>query len=158
MRKIRVVIVDDSTPIRKMLSAAIGSDPRFEVVGQAANGTEGLSVIAAMKPDAVTLDVEMPDMNGLEMLTALRKQDKNVVVIMFSTLTERGAAITIAALLAGANEYLAKPTGTSGPQEAIQRIRDDLLPKLAALAGPSVAGAAAPARAPRAAAPVPGLG
>ena len=90
MRKIRVLIVDDAVVVRKMVSDVLAADPVLEVVGTAANGRIGLAKIPQVNPDLVTLDVEMPEMDGLQTLAELRKTYPRLPVVMFSTLTARG--------------------------------------------------------------------
>ena len=89
--RIRVLVTDDSAVMRRLVSEAVQSDPSCEVVGTANNGSDALAKIEALRPDIVTLDIEMPVMNGLETLIPLRKAHPRLPVIMFSTLTERGA-------------------------------------------------------------------
>jgi two-component system, chemotaxis family, protein-glutamate methylesterase/glutaminase len=133
MARIRILVVDDSLVIRKLLSEALSSDSALEVVGVAGNGQIALSQIASLKPDLVTLDVEMPVMNGLETLGVMRKQYPELPVIMFSSLTEHGAAATIEALSTGASDYATKPSGP--PEIAMESIRKELIPKIKALCG-----------------------
>src|SRR5262245_27779521 len=109
MRKIRVLIVDDSTVIRRLLTDALAADPAIEVIGSAPNGRIALSKIPQVNPDLVTLDIEMPELDGLGTLRELRKTYPKLPVIMFSTLTERGAVATLNALSLGASDYVAKP-------------------------------------------------
>src|ERR1700683_3380070 len=135
MSAIRILVVDDSVVIRKLLSDTLSGDHALEVVGTASDGKIGLARIAQLKPDLVTLDIEMPVMNGLETLAALRKLYPKLPVIMFSTLTERGAAATLAALSLGASDYATKPSNTGSPAVAIERIRSELIPKIKALCG-----------------------
>ena len=104
MRKIRILIVDDAVVIRRLLTDEISKDAHLEVVGAAANGRIALAKIPQLNPDLVTLDIEMPEMNGLEALAAIRKQYPKLPVIMFSTLTERGASETLEALSLGASD------------------------------------------------------
>jgi two-component system chemotaxis response regulator CheB len=118
-----------------MLSDTLAADRAFEVVGVASDGRIALAKIPLLKPDLVTLDVEMPVMNGLETLAALRKLYPRLPVIMFSTLTERGAAATLDALSLGASDYATKPSNTGSPAVAIERIRTELVPKIKALCG-----------------------
>ncbi len=106
---IRVLIVDDSTVVRRLVSDALATDPAIEVVGIAANGRIAISKIPQLKPDIVTLDMEMPEMDGLQTLVELRKLDRKLPVIMFSTLTEKGAQSTLDALALGATDYVTKP-------------------------------------------------
>jgi two-component system chemotaxis response regulator CheB len=131
--KIRVLVVDDSVVMRRLLSQAIASDPGLEVAGYAANGRIALGLVNQLAPDIVTLDVEMPVMNGLETLQAMRQAGQRFPIIMFSTLTERGAEATIDALALGASDYVAKPAGMANYNAARDRIQEALLPKIKAL-------------------------
>ena len=95
MAKPRVLVVDDSVVARRLVSSALASDGSVEVVGVAADGRVALASIERLRPDAVTLDVDMPVMDGLETLEAIRERWPHLVVIMFSTYTARGAQITL---------------------------------------------------------------
>ena len=101
MASIRILVVDDSVVIRQMVSQILAEDPEFAVAGVAGDGKIALARIEQLSPDLVTLDVEMPVMNGLETLAEIRKRHPKLPVIMFSTLTERGAGATVEALLLG---------------------------------------------------------
>src|SRR3974377_1906882 len=103
MPPIRVLVVDDSVVIRKVLCEALPTAAEIEIAGSAADGRIALSKIPLLNPDLITLDVEMPGMSGLETLVEIRKLYPKMPVIMFSTLTERGASITIDALSLGAS-------------------------------------------------------
>ncbi len=105
MTPIRILVVDDSVVIRKLLSDTLSGDRALEVVGTASDGRIALAKIPLLNPDLITLDVEMSVMNGLETLAALRKLYPKLPVIMFSTLTEHGAAATLDALSLGASDY-----------------------------------------------------
>jgi two-component system, chemotaxis family, protein-glutamate methylesterase/glutaminase len=133
MAPFRILIVDDSVVVRKLLCEALSSDPQLEVVATASDGRIALAKIAQLHPDLITLDVEMPNMNGMETLVELRKLHPQLPVIMFSTLTERGAAATLDALSLGASDYVTKPIHSSGPTAAIATIQAELLPKIKAL-------------------------
>lgn len=133
MRKIRVLVVDDAVVVRKILSDALSSDPGIEVVGVAANGNIALSRINQLSPDLVTLDMEMPEKDGLETLRDIRALYKDLPVIMFSTLTEKGAVATLDALTLGASDYVTKPSNVGSVTLAIQRVKEDLIPKIHAL-------------------------
>ena len=135
MAPIRILVVDDSVVIRKLLSDTLSEDRALEVVGTASDGRIALAKIPLLKPDLITLDVEMPVMNGLETLAALRKLYPKLPVIMFSTLTEHGAAATLDALSLGASDYATKPSNTGSPAIAIERVRAELIPKVKALCG-----------------------
>ncbi len=133
MRKIRVLIVDDSVVIRRLLSDVLSQDPQIEVLGTAPNGRIALAKLPQLNPDLVTLDVEMPEMDGLETIVELRKVYPKLPVIMFSTLTERGAETTLDALSRGATDYVAKPANIGSVAASIQSVKDQLLPKIHAL-------------------------
>jgi two-component system chemotaxis response regulator CheB len=132
-RRARVLVVDDSTVVRRLLVDALGQDPAIEVVGTAANGKIALQKLVQLTPDLVTLDIEMPDMDGLETLLPLRKSFPKLPVIMFSTLTARGAVATLDALSRGATDYVTKPANVGSVNAAIQCVRDQLVPKIKAL-------------------------
>ncbi len=133
MSRIRILLVDDSVVIRRLLSDTLAADPALEVIATASDGRIALAKIAQLQPDLVTLDVEMPVMNGLETLTELRKLYPKLPVIMFSTLTEHGAAATLDALSLGASDYATKPSNAGSPALAIEAIRAELIPKIKAL-------------------------
>jgi two-component system chemotaxis response regulator CheB len=130
MAGIRVLVVDDSTVVRRLLAELIGAEPDMEVVGTAADGRLAMAKLDQVNPDLVTLDVEMPEMNGLETLAAIRKVRPRLPVIMCSTLTQPAAAATLDALALGASDYVTKPTGAGTRKEAIGRLRDDLIAKI----------------------------
>ncbi len=109
MKPVRVLIVDDSATIRRILTAVLGSDPGIEVVGSAPEPAVARQMIKELNPDVLTLDVEMPNMNGIEFLEKIMRL-RPMPVVMVSTLTQRGAEITLAALERGAVDYFAKPT------------------------------------------------
>src|SRR5579863_6855164 len=129
----RVLIVDDSTVMRSLLRSVLQNGRGFEVVGTARDGESALRLLEEICPDVILLDVEMPVMDGLTTLRALRNRGHKMPVIMCSALTQRGGRVTIEALASGASDYVAKPKGQSGPAEAIQALSRELLPKLAAL-------------------------
>src|SRR5579864_7306278 len=103
-----VLIVDDSVVTRRVLVEGLSSDPSL-VVTTAANGRIALAKVQQVSPDVVILDMEMPEMDGLETLKAIRTMYPRLPVIMFSRFTQRGAAATVEALTLGASDYLAKP-------------------------------------------------
>lgn len=107
---IRVLVVDDSVFMRSMLKGALSQTPGIEVIGSAQNGLEGLKKIQELKPDVVTLDVEMPGLSGLEVLERVMKECP-LPVVMVSTKTQEGAKVTLDALQLGAVDYVAKPLG-----------------------------------------------
>ncbi|MFQ5356027.1 MAG: chemotaxis response regulator protein-glutamate methylesterase [Mariprofundaceae bacterium] len=135
MNKIRVLVVDDAVLVRRMLSDVLNSDADIEVVGVAANGKIALEKIPRLEPDLITLDIEMPVMDGLETLVAIRKAYPRLPVIMFSTLSERGAKISLKALELGANDYVTKPTNTRSISDSQESLRTEFIPRIKALAG-----------------------
>ncbi len=150
MPRIRVLIVDDAVVVRRLVSDALAADDEIEVVGTAPNGRIALQKIPQVNPDVVTMDVEMPELDGIATVRALRQTWPRLPVIMFSTLTERGAAATLDALQAGASDYVTKPANVGSVALAQQRVRDDLIPRIKSLAG-RVALSPAPMRPPVAA-------
>lgn len=133
MRKTRVLVVDDSVVIRRLLVNVLDSDPDIEVVGTAPDGRIALAKIGQLKPDLVTLDIEMPTMDGLQTLPELKASWPKLPVIMFSTLSTRGAESTFKALELGASDYVAKPANVGSVSQALQVVRDELVPKVKAL-------------------------
>ena len=131
--RIRVLVVDDSVVVRRLVTDALSEDPAIEVVGSAANGRLALTKVAQLAPDLVTMDVEMPEMNGIEAVRELRRAGHQMPIIMFSTLTERGAEATLDALVAGASDYVTKPSNTGSLKESLAQVAGQLLPKIKAL-------------------------
>jgi len=131
--RIRVLTVDDSVVVRRLVTDVLASDPAIEVVGTAPNGKIALDKIAQLKPDVVTLDIEMPVMDGLQTIKEIRKIDRRLPVIMFSTLTERGATATLEALSSGASDYVTKPANVGSVGESMESVRQQLIPKIKAL-------------------------
>lgn len=109
MNMLKVLVVDDTIVYRKIVNDVLSAIPGVEVVGTAANGKTALSRIASLKPDLVTLDIEMPEMNGIEVLEHLKKDDSPTSAVMLSTLTTRGSEMTIKALELGAFDFIPKP-------------------------------------------------
>src|SRR5581483_765906 len=134
MSRIRVLVVDDSVVVRKIVCEALDSGPDIIVAGTAATGSIALSKIPQLSPDVVTLDVEMPGLNGIETLKEIRRLYPKLPVIMFSTLTERGAAVTLEALSAGASDYVTKPSNSASLSASIADVRQQLIDKIILLA------------------------
>lgn len=151
MGKIKVLIVDDSAVIRKVLGDLMREDPEIEVVGTASNGKIALAQLEQLKPDVVTLDVEMPEMNGLETVKAMRGSGATLPIIMCSSLTATGASTTLDALALGASDYVTKPSSHGINTREV--VGEDLLRKIKGLAKSSSASARAEpsAASPRAA-------
>lgn len=132
-KPIRVLIIDDSAVMRSLLRMTLAECPGVEVAGVAMEGHAGLAAMEILKPDLVLLDIEMPGMNGLEVLGEIRARSLPVRVMMCSTLTRRGAAITLEALARGAADYVAKPSAQHGVHESMATLGRELLPKIRAL-------------------------
>lgn len=132
-RRTRILIVDDSAVMRSLLRSVVSADADLEVCGTAADGSSGLSSVGELRPDLILLDVEMPVMDGLLTLRELRRRGHKMPVIMCSSLTQRGAKVTVEALASGASDYVAKPTGQANREAAISALAQDLTPKIHAL-------------------------
>ncbi|MGY2065844.1 protein-glutamate methylesterase/protein-glutamine glutaminase [Blastococcus sp. SYSU DS0619] len=161
MNPIKVMVVDDSVVVRKIVTDVLSADPGIEVVGTAVNGKVAVGKLEQLKPDLITMDIEMPEMNGIEAVRAIRGLRSRVPIIMFSTLTERGATATLDALSAGANDYVTKPANVGSVAQSMESVREQLIPKIKALTGrpvTTVARAAPAAPPPRPAAPRTGPG
>ena len=127
--KLKVLIVDDTIVYRKIVSDVLAEIPFVEVVGSAHNGKAALARITALKPDLLTLDIEMPEMNGIKVLEELQRRGSNVGAVMLSTLTSEGGELTMKALELGAFDFITKPSaGTMS--ENRQAIKDALAPIL----------------------------
>jgi len=131
--KIRVFIVDDSAVIRRMIANTMQKFSDIEVVGTAANGQLAVNFLKANTVDVVTLDVEMPEMDGIAALKEIRKFAPDLPIIMFSSLTQRGTDSTIQALINGASDYVSKPTGVADINEACKILEETLIPKMRGL-------------------------
>lgn len=143
---IRVLIVDDSVVVRKFLTDIVAKDSDLELAGVASTGSIALQKLTQVQPDIVVMDVEMPGMDGIEAVTRLRVDWPKLPVLMCSSITARGADVTLRALAAGATDYVAKPSslGANGGMEAFEK---DFRDKLKGLGGVSLR-KAAPASSP----------
>ncbi len=127
----RVVVADDSALFRRLITTVLASLPEVEVVGQAANGKQALQRVHELTPDLLTLDMEMPELNGLEVLDALQKSGENVAVLIISAFTHQGGRLTIQALQKGAFDFITKPD-LSGLEQIREALRAELAPRLKA--------------------------
>src|SRR5271165_118918 len=132
MTPIRILIVDDAVVVRKALTDSLSHDPDLEVVGSASNGRLALAKLRNLHVDIILLDIEMPEMSGLEAIPEIRKILPKVPIIMFSTLTERGAETTLDALSLGATDYVTKPSNMNMGSTS-QSVTLELIPKIRAL-------------------------
>jgi two-component system, chemotaxis family, protein-glutamate methylesterase/glutaminase len=128
-KTIRVLVVDDSALMRKLISNLLDKDPEIEVIATAIDGYFALAKVEQLRPDVVTLDVDMPRMDGLTALGEMVSKHRTPVV-MLSSLTTRGAALTMQALEKGAVDFVCKPTGTAN----IEEMADELIAKIKAAA------------------------
>ena len=135
VRRARILIVDDSAVMRSLLRSVVIADPALEVAGTAADGQSALGILDSLRPDLVVLDVEMPVMDGLATLRQLRARGHTMPVVVCSSLTQRGARVTIEALAGGASDYVAKPAGQDGREAAFHELSRELLPRIHALTG-----------------------
>ncbi|WP_404372138.1 chemotaxis-specific protein-glutamate methyltransferase CheB [Corallococcus coralloides] len=133
MNAIRVLVVDDAAVVRRQVSLLLGTAPGLEVVATAPNGRIALAKVEQFQPDVVLLDLEMPELDGLETLKLLRQRAPELPVVMFSALTERAGLLTLEALALGARDYVTKPTSAGGMNIPLEAVRDELVRKLKAL-------------------------
>ncbi|NTV95261.1 MAG: chemotaxis response regulator protein-glutamate methylesterase [Thiobacillus sp.] len=153
MAKIKVLIIDDSALIRSVMKAIIDSQPDMEVVGMAPDPLVARELIKQTNPDVLTLDVEMPKMNGLEFLEKLMRL-RPTPVVMVSTLTEHGSEVTLKALELGAVDFVAKPK--LGVSEAMADLTEDIADKIRAATRARVRRHAAGSESPSAPRPLAG--
>lgn len=129
-RRARILVVDDSAVIRRLVTATLEQVVDFEVVGTAANGKIALGKVEQLDPDVITMDIEMPEMNGLEALKVLRAKHCRSKIIIFSTLSERGGQLTLEALSLGADDYATKASKAGSLDKSILTLKDELVPKI----------------------------
>lgn len=133
MKPIRILVVDDAVVARRVISEILDGEPGLEVVGTAPNGRIALTKIERLRPDLVTLDIDMPELDGMQTLERIRSDFPGTDVIMVSNLTQRGARVTVDALFLGAADYITKATRTESPDAARRHLRQQLLQKIHAL-------------------------
>jgi two-component system chemotaxis response regulator CheB len=133
----RILVVDDSVVARRVISDILSEEEDFEVMGTAPNGKIALAKIERLDPDLVTLDIDMPELDGIATLVAIRSSFPRVRVIMVSNHTKRGASITVEALFLGASDYVTKAVRSSTRDGARQYLREQLVPKIRALSIPT---------------------
>jgi two-component system chemotaxis response regulator CheB len=139
VQPIRILVVDDSVVARRVISDILSEESDLEVVGTAPNGRLALKKIERLAPDLVTLDIDMPELDGIETLAAIRQSHPGIRVIMVSNHTQRGASITVEALFLGASDYVTKASKSSSRESARAFLREQLVPKVRALSFPDAA-------------------
>src|SRR5271163_4657805 len=127
VKKIRVLVADDSTFMCKVLKEIINSDPQLEVAGQARDGREAVALAESLRPDVITMDINMPHLDGLQATELIMTQHPRPIVIVSSESRE-GAASTLKALELGAIDFVSKPT--SGVDLDMKSVREELTRKL----------------------------
>jgi two-component system chemotaxis response regulator CheB len=120
--KIRVLIIDDSAIMRRLIAKMLSVHPAIEIVGTALNGRFGLDKMEALKPEVIILDLEMPEMNGIEFLKEKRRRQNNTPVLVLSAVATKGAKITMEALSLGASDFILKPSG-----EDMNKVQQNLI-------------------------------
>lgn len=128
----RVLVADDSSLFRRVMTDVLNALPDVEVVGQAPNGKLALQKIRDLKPDLVTLDLEMPELDGLGVLDALRNEPERPTIIVISAGTQQGGRLTMQALQKGAFDFVTKPA-TTGAEQSRAALTAELAPRLKAL-------------------------
>jgi len=132
----RVLVVDDAAVVRRVVARAIESEIGVELVGTAPNGKVAMAMLERAAPDVVILDLEMPVMDGLETLAAIRRSHPDLAVIVYSHLSAQGATATLEALALGATDFALKPSA-DGIGLAVEQVRGELVPHIMALAARS---------------------
>lgn len=133
MSKIKVLVVDDSALMRKIISDMVNSQEDMEVIGKARNGVDLLKKIESINPDVITLDIEMPEMDGITALKTMKEKGYHIPIIVLSSFTENGTKLTMECLHNGAFDFIAKPSGSISID--INSIKDDIVKKVRLAAG-----------------------
>ena len=135
---IRVMLCDDSSTMRRLVKTVFKRERRLQVVHEAENGAEAVDNVAATSPDIIVMDVEMPVMDGVEATREIRKRFPSLPIVMFSSLTSRGAEASLDALSAGANDVVVKPAASGHINQALSALEQELVTKVVALADQSL--------------------
>ncbi|MBK8005473.1 MAG: response regulator [Gemmatimonadetes bacterium] len=150
MSRIRVLVVDDAVIVRRLVAKALEADPEFQVVGTASDGPLALQKIAELSPDVVTLDLDMPEMDGLKVLAEIRRRWRGLPAVIFTGMSEPGPA-ELEALALGANDCIVKVPHEGNMVHALKWVQETLGPRLKAIVAEwqlTVRSASAPARPP----------
>ncbi|MEO1527538.1 MAG: chemotaxis response regulator protein-glutamate methylesterase [Planctomycetota bacterium] len=129
-KPIRIMLCDDSALMRRLIKTAIETDPKCKVTWEAKNGRDALEQLKSSQPDVLVLDVEMPVMDGIDATRAIRREGYDLPIIMFSSLTSRGAEATLDAVAAGANDFATKPSRSGHIEQAIYHVQQELIPRI----------------------------
>jgi CheY-like chemotaxis protein len=151
--RIRVLVVDDSAVVRKIVADALAGDQEIEVIGTAADGRIALKMVEQLRPDLVTMDLEMPHLDGIETVRALRRRGDRLPIIIFTSAGTQDVRSRFNALAAGAGEFVTKPSTMLGADSPLAQVADELIPRIKALvpypgphrATPATGGTATPA-------------
>ncbi|MEZ2240304.1 chemotaxis response regulator protein-glutamate methylesterase [Microcoleus sp.] len=133
MPPIKILVVDKSVVVRRLLSNLLDADAALEVVGTAPNGKIALAQISQVNPDLIVMDLEMPEMEGIQTLVAIREKDKEIPIIIFSALTKMGASATLESLSIGATDYVSKPQNFNSNEVVLDYVREQLISKIKSL-------------------------
>lgn len=127
---IRVMLCDDSSVMRRLIVSTVKTVPNILVVSEAVDGRDAINKLPSVRPDVVIMDIKMPVMDGIEAVREIRKADRKLPVIMFSSLTSEGADATMDAVSAGANDFATKPLEVGHIGKAVEHLRTELIPKI----------------------------
>lgn len=129
-RDVRVMLCDDSALMRRLIRTGLKAEPTLKVVAEAQDGRDAVEQVKQAPPDILVMDIEMPIMDGVEAVRQIRRFNRSMPIIMFSSLTTRGSQASLDALAAGATDFAAKPTGAGHYDQAMDQLKRDLIPKL----------------------------
>lgn len=133
MSLIHVLVVDDSVMVRRFLSDVLSDDPELAVAGTAATGRIALAKIPQVAPDLVVLDLEMPELDGLATLREIRRLYPMLPVVVFGSISDRSAAVSLEALALGPTEFVAKPANVASPHRGVEQVCAELIGKIKGL-------------------------
>ncbi len=133
MSRIRVLVVDDSAVVRKLVADALAGDQEIEVIGTAADGRIALKMVEQLRPDLVTMDLELPHLDGIETVRALRRRGDRLPIIIFTSASTQDVRSKFNALAAGASEFVTKPSSMLGADPSLAQVAGELIPRIKAL-------------------------
>lgn len=127
---IRVLFADDAAMMRRLISKAFGADPQLEIAKECSDGVEILTCLEEQEVDIIVVDIQMRKLDGIEVIKAIRKKNRTLPIIVFSSLAAPNSQATVDALSAGATDYVLKPKRVGHVHGAIQQVTDELIPKI----------------------------